>query len=113
MTDPISTKYEELDLAWVDVLAARTGLKNRSEIIRRAVRVLALAAKRRPDWNWIEETANPIPLEMESHKAFKRSLAEAMDKAASEVENAITPGGAHPSDEDKARDPFPPKKPAA
>ncbi len=60
MTDPIPTKLDESDAAWLDLLCKRTGLK-RSEVIRRAVRTLARVANGDPKWNWVEETAAPMP----------------------------------------------------
>lgn len=60
MTDPIPTKLDDNDGAWLTLLCKRTGLK-KSEVIRRSVRVLAQAAAERPKWNWVSETSQPMP----------------------------------------------------
>lgn len=59
-SDPIPTKLEPTDFDWLELLCKRSGLK-RSNIIRRALRILAAEAKKRPEWNWVQETAEPLP----------------------------------------------------
>lgn len=68
MTDPIPTKLHENDAAWLDLICRRSGLK-RAEVIRRAVRVLALEVQERPKWNWVQETAKEMPVLTEEQKA--------------------------------------------
>lgn len=57
--NPLPTKFDPTDRAWLELLRNETGL-NRSMIIRRAVRLLAAEVKARPDWNWVQDTANPM-----------------------------------------------------
>lgn len=60
MTNPIPTKFDDNDGAWLDLLCKQTGLK-RSEVIRRAVRLLGQEVKKSPRWNWVAETAGELP----------------------------------------------------
>jgi hypothetical protein len=60
VTDPIPTKLDDTDGAWLELLAKRTGLK-KSEIIRRAVRTLATAVAENPKLNWIGDTSRAMP----------------------------------------------------
>lgn len=59
-SDPVPTRYPMTDLDWIDLVVKRTGL-GRADVIRRANRVLAAAVKSNPQWNWIAETADPLP----------------------------------------------------
>jgi len=87
VTDPIPTKFEEQDKDWIEKLVAQSGL-NRSEVIRRSVRVLAIAAKRWPDWNWVGDTAHPIPIH-ETSEERRGMLAQAMDEAAERMQKRL------------------------
>lgn len=84
-TDPIPTKLDETDADWLDLLCRRTGLK-RSEAIRRAVRLLATEASARPKWNWVQETANPMP-PLDS-KDVPADFAEANARAKAQADDA-------------------------
>lgn len=55
--NPKPIRFGEVETAVIALLEKKTGL-NRPEIVRRCVRFLYAEAKRRPDWNWIEETAD-------------------------------------------------------
>lgn len=61
MTDPIPTKFEDDEWALIQKMSAKSGIKSRSEIIRRCVRLFAAeVARRGPAWNWVEETSQPL-----------------------------------------------------
>lgn len=80
MTNPIPTKLDDTDGDWLDLLCRRTGLK-KSVVIRRAVRALAQAANRDPKWNWVGETAEPLP---ELPPELKKELEGSIPRATAE-----------------------------
>lgn len=59
-TDPIPTKLDPTDFAWLELLCTRSELK-RAQVIRRSLRLLAKEVAARPDWNWQHDTAKPLP----------------------------------------------------
>lgn len=55
-TNPIPTRFDEEEDALIKALKIKTGLAY-GDVVRRCVRFFAAELKRRPDWNWLEETA--------------------------------------------------------
>lgn len=62
------TRLLQNDGEHVDLLCKRTGL-TRSEVIRRAARALSIEVAKRPDWNWVQETARELPPLTEAERA--------------------------------------------
>jgi hypothetical protein len=58
---PKPVRFSEGDSEVIALLMAKTGL-TRPEVLRRCVRFLYAETMRRPDWNWIADTAQEIPL---------------------------------------------------
>jgi len=60
-SDPIPTRFEKDEKLYIKLLSGKKGVSG-SEVIRRGIRLLAAAVKARGEkWDWIEETARPLP----------------------------------------------------